>query len=206
MTLITAARIKALALRAVGAENLAAALEANRGHFGVVSPLTVAHFMAQCCHESGGFARFTENLNYKDPKRLDSMFSAVRGEADAAALIKLGPVAIANRVYANRLGNGSEGSGDGAKFLGRGLIQLTGRDSYTKAGADLGRPYAEKPQTVAEPEGAVLTALWFWKINRCSIPASQDDVPGVTLIINGPKMAGLEEREHLTAKAKDIFK
>lgn len=206
MILVTADRIKAMAPRAIDPDHLASVLEANRLAFGLDSPLLVAHFLAQCCHESANFTRFTENLNYKDPKRLDDMFSAVRGLEDAAALIKLGPVAIANRVYANRLGNGSEGSADGSKYIGRGIIQLTGRDSYTKAGADLGRPYADFPHLVAAPEGAVLTGLWFWQKNRCSLPASRDDVPGVTKIINGPKMVELDDRARLTTKAKAIFK
>jgi putative chitinase len=207
MTWLTAAKIAELAPHVASeiAERLATSLEGHMPAFGLVDGVERAHFIAQACHETGGFAHFEENLHYRDPKRLDAMFSAVRGEDDAAALIAKGPQAVANRAYAYRNGNGSEQSGDGWRFRGRGLFQLTGRDSYMHAAGDLERPYVEHPDLVAQPEGAVLTALWFWKKNGCPRKARADDVEGVTRIINGPGMAGLEERRTLTERAKSIF-
>lgn len=204
---ITSARITALGSKVplVTATKLAGALEARMGAWGVNTLLERAHFMAQACHESGGFTRFEENLNYRNPERLDAMFLAVRGRADAEALIAKGPKAIANRVYANRNGNGSETSGDGWAFRGRGLFQLTGRDNYAAASLALEQPYVAQPDLVAMPDDAVLTALWFWKQNGCSRFANMDDVEGVTRIINGKAMAGLEDRRELTEKAKRIF-
>lgn len=207
MPSITSARITALGTRVplATATGLARALEAHRAEYGLTSLLEVAHFMAQVCHETGGFLRLEENLNYRDPKRLDDMFLAVRGTADAAALIQKGPKAIANRVYANRNGNGPEISGDGWNYRGRGLIQLTGRDNYAAAAWALERPYIAEPDLVAQPEDAARTALWFWKENGCGRYAKLDDVAGVTRIINGKAMAGLEDRRELTEKAKRIF-
>lgn len=195
-----APRISAPVLNAI-----AAALETAMPQFGIDTPLLVAHFMAQAHHESSGFTRFIENLHYTDPERLDDMFLQVRGIEDAKALIAMGQEAIANRVYARRNGNGSEASGDGHRFIGRGLFQLTGRDSYARAAKDLGAPYLDQPDLVAQPEGAVLTALWFWKANRCGAAAADDDVGRVTIIINGPRMVGLEERVALLSRAKMIF-
>jgi putative chitinase len=173
--------------------------------FGVTSLLDRAHFMAQACHESGGFMRFEENLHYTDPARLDGLFSAVHGEVDAAALIGQGPQAIANRVYAGRNGNGSEATGDGWRFRGRGLFQLTGRANYSESTQALGHNYLLEPDQVALPAGAALTALWYWQRHACSAAAALDDVEGVTRIINGPGLAGLDERRALTEAAKKIF-
>ena len=189
----------------VTASKMAAAIEPRLAEWGINSLLERAHFMAQACHESGGFTRLEENLNYRNPERLDQMFLRVRSKADAEALIAQGPKAIANRVYASRNGNGPEETGDGWAFRGRGLFQLTGRDNYARAGAALSRPYITKPDLVAEPDDAVLTALWFWKQNGCSRFANMDDVEGVTRIINGKALAGLEDRRELTEKAKRIF-
>jgi putative chitinase len=204
---VTALRLQQLAphIPPSQALPLAMALETAMPLFGVESVLEVAHFMGQACHETQGFTRFVENLHYTDPERLDDMFLLIRGIADAAQLIEKGPEAIANRVYARRNGNFSEQSGDGWRFRGRGAFQLTGRDSYARASVDLDRPYVAQPDLVAQPEGAVLTALWFWRQNHCGFAAGRDDVAGVTRIINGPRMAGLEERRALTERAKAIF-
>lgn len=195
-----APRISAAVLNAI-----AAALETAMPQFGIDTPLEVAHFMGQASHESMGFTRLVESLRYTDPAHLDETFSLVRGIADATALIAKGPEAIANRVYAYRNGNGSEASGDGWRHRGRGLFQLTGRTSYERAARDLGHPYDTNPDLVAQPEGAALTALWFWKQNHCSAAAGKDDVAGVTRIINGPGMIGLYDRIALTQRAKTIF-
>lgn len=207
MAIFTAARIFALAPKVAPAiaEKMALALERDAARFEVDSLDSRASFMANASHESAGFTRFVENLRYTNPERLDEMFSAVKGTADARALIKRGAEAIANRVYGGRNGNGPEVSGDGWRFRGRGLFQLTGRSNYAAAAAALGRPYVEKPDLVAEPDGAVLTALWFWKKNGCRADALRRDDKAVTRKINGPALAGLAERVHLTEAARKIF-
>src|SRR6185312_4780566 len=138
------------------AADLSLALESGFQRFGIADATERACFLAQACHETAGFTRFEEDLRYTSPSRLDAMFSAVHGEVDAAALIRQGPQAIANRVYAGRLGNGEEGSGDGWRFRGRGIFMLTGRTNYRAAAAALNHPYEDFPDQVAQPEGAVL--------------------------------------------------
>lgn len=205
MAIITVARLIAFAPKVLHAADLAAALETALPQFGIEGLLERAHFLAQACYETAGFTRFEENLHYTSPARLDALFSAVHGEVDAAMLIRQGPEAIANRVYAGRNGNGEEGSGDGWRFRGRGLFQLTGRANYRAAGAALGQPYEDFPEMVAQPQGAVLTALWFWQSHGCAAPARADDVAGVTRIINGPGLVGLDARQDLTVRAMEIF-
>ncbi len=202
---ITPNQIRQLAPKVDGhiANGLAEALNREMPRFGITDALGRAHFLAQACHESGGLTRFVENLNYTTPQRIAAIWPRLAGRAHE--LVR-NPSALANAAYANRLGNGSEQSGDGFKFRGRGLFQLTGRDSYTRAAQDLGQPYLVQPDLVASPAGAVLTALWFWKQNRCGAAAARDDVKAVTRIINGPGMVGLQDRIHLTAKAKEIFR
>src|SRR5688572_151163 len=112
----------------------AQALEQARLRSSVTTARRLCHFMGQVFVETGGFTAMVENLNYRDPARLDAIFSAVRGLEDARALIKSGQEAIANRVYANRLGNGNEASGDGWLYRGSGYKQLTGRSNYRAIG------------------------------------------------------------------------
>lgn len=204
MALITAERILQLAIQASAnlAAQLAELIEAEMPDFGINTPLCAAHFMAQACHESAGFTRFIENLNYTHADRIAAIWPRLESRAD---ILAGHPEAIANAAYANRNGNGSENSGDGWRFRGRGLFQLTGRDAYARAAGDLDRPFVAQPDLVAQPEGAVLTALWFWKKNTCGKAAERDDVKAVTRIINGPALAGLSERAALTEKAKAIF-
>src|ERR1700755_927980 len=118
--MITAETLRRFAPRVKDPELHAGALEQARQASSVTTPRRLCHFMGQIFVETGGLATMVENLNYKDPARLDAIFSAVRGLEDARALIRLGPEAIANRVYANRLGNGNEASGDGWRYRGSG--------------------------------------------------------------------------------------
>lgn len=163
------------------------------------------HFIAQLAHESNGFIRLVENLNYKDPDRLDDMFRAVRGRADAMELIRKGPVAIGNRVYANRLGNGDEASGDGYKYRGRGLIMLTGKENYAKAERYCGLPLVKEPGLAGRAREAGIIAAKYW--NWCNInnEADEGDLNGVTRLVNGPALAGLEDRKAWLLRAAKIW-
>jgi putative chitinase len=165
--------------------------------FAINTPARVAAFVAQASHESAGFTRLEENLNYRTPEILDSRFSAVRGLADAAALIARGPEAIANRVYANREGNGDEASGDGWRYRGRGLFQLTGRAKYRRAGQDLDKVYEGFPELVQLPLDAAMTAAWFWTTRipgGFNVLADTSQIDRITELINGPAMLGADER------------
>ena len=171
----------------------------------ISGPRRLAAFLAQCSHESARFTRLEEDLRYRTPARLDAMFSAVRGEADAAALIAKGPEAIANRVYAGRNGNGDEASGDGARFIGRGLLQLTGRRNYRQAGDALRLPLESRPESVAMPSVAALTAAWYWLAHDCNRLADRGDIDGITRAINGAAMAGTADRATLYQAALNIL-
>ena len=137
--------------------------------FQINTPLRLAHFLAQCGHESGGFRLTKENLNYS-AKGLMGIFKKYFTKADKtpdtakAALYERKPEKIANLVYANRMGNGAEASGDGAKFCGRGYIQLTGKDNYTAFGKSINEDLTVDPTSVAG-KYALLSAAWFFSKN-----------------------------------------
>jgi len=132
--MITSDTLKRFAPKVIDAERPAIALENARVQSSVNSARRLCHFMGQVFVETAGFTVLEENLNYKNPDRLDMIFSAVKGRDDAVALIAKGPEAIANRVYANRLGNGNEASGDGWRYRGSGYKQLTGRANFRVIG------------------------------------------------------------------------
>lgn len=202
--LITAARIAALAphVHPDIADQLAGALQTAMPQFGVTDPLVCAHFMGQACWESQYFSRFEENLNYSHATAIAASWPRLAGRA--ADLVGK-PQALANAAYAYRNGNGSENSGDGWTYRGRSIFMLSGRDNYSLAGGALGLPLVGNPDLAAQPQYAALTALWFWKTNRCGVPALIDDCDGVTRKINGPARAGLSNRLALTEQAKGIF-
>src|SRR5215469_2396136 len=144
--MITAANLSQFAPQIGDAATHAAALEAARVNSSVNTPQRLCHFMGQIYVESAGFTRLEENLHYRDPARLVALFRAVKDTADAAALIAQGPQAIANRVYANRLGNGDEASGDGWRYRGSGYKQLTGRGNYRSIGSMIGMDLEGQPE------------------------------------------------------------
>ena len=174
--------------------------------FDIDTPQRQAAFVAQCSHESGGFTRLEESLFYRDPARIMKIFpSSVKSLMQAKTLVG-NPRDLANTVYGNRLGNGPYISGDGWRFIGRGLVQLTGRANYTVAALDLGEPYLEHPEHVATPPDACLTAGWFWDRGRCNGLADASDIDGITRAINGPGMVGAEERRLLYSRALAAFR
>src|SRR5262249_9582520 len=152
----------------------------------------LCHFMGQVFVETGGFKALEENLNYKNPERLDMVFSAVKGTDDARALIAKGPEAIANRVYANRLGNGDERRGAGWRFRGSGYLQLTGRANFRSVGAKLQMDLEGNPDPVGKPASAAKIAFAFWDACLCSPLADTGDVEAITEKVNGPAKLGLQ--------------
>ena len=158
----------------------------------------VAHFLSQCAHESAGFKRLEENLNYS-AKALRAVFGRYFGEPpkrDADEYHRK-PEMIANYVYMDefrkyKMGNTEEG--DGWKFRGRGLKQLTGRNNYTRFGESIGMTAAEAAEYVATPAGAIESACWFWDTNNLNEIADTDDVKRMTKKINGGSI-GLEDRQ-----------
>jgi putative chitinase len=170
-------------------------LNAAMERFGITTPLRAQMFIAQVAHESGELQYTVENLNYSAlglcqtwPKRFaehDANGKAFPSRPNQLAVrIARNAEAIANYVYANRMGNGDSASGDGWAYRGRGLIQLTGRDNYVRAAAGTGRPYVAEPALVAEPDDAAMTAAWFWDANGLSNFADKNDFDGVCDAIN----------------------
>ena len=167
------------------------------------TPQRVAAFLAQCAHESGGFVFLKENLNYKAPS-LRKVFSKYFQDDATAIAYANKPEKIANRVYANRMGNGDESSGDGWRYCGRGLIQLTGKDNYTFFAASLDIPVEEASEYLQTFEGAVQSACFFWEQNSLNKWADSGDILTLTKRINGGTI-GLEDRIKHYEHALHIF-
>ena len=157
------------------------------------TPQRIAAFVAQCAHESGGFIFLTENLNYK-AESLMKLFSKYFKDMPTAKAYERKPEKIANRIYADRMGNGNEASGDGWKYRGRGLIQLTGKTNYTWFAASLEISPEEAAEYTQTFEGAAQSACWFWETNKINAFADKGDIVGMTKRINGGTI-GLEDRK-----------
>ena len=157
------------------------------------TPQRLAAFLAQCAHESGGFVFLKENLNYKAASLRKVFPKYFPDDAIAAAYANKGEM-IANRVYGNRMGNGDEASGDGFRYCGRGLIQLTGKNNYESFADSIETPVEEVPAYLATFEGAVQSACWFWETNNLNQWADKGDILTLTKRINGGTI-GLEDRK-----------
>jgi len=175
-------------------------LSAAMQHYEINTPARIASFLAQTGHESGQFNRLVESLNYTTPQRLMKVWpKRFPSEAIAAPYVR-NEERLANFVYANRLGNGDAASGDGYKYRGRGLIQVTGRSNYAACGKALGLDLLNDPGLLIEPRYAALSAAWFWSSRGLNALADDrtgdDDLEDFTVItrtINGGTQ-GLKER------------
>jgi putative chitinase len=156
------------------------------------TPQRIASFLAQCAHESGEFVFIKENLNYRAATLL-KVFPKYFPDLALASQYAGKPERIANRVYANRMGNGSEESGDGYRFCGRGLIQVTGHDNYTWFADSLQITPEEASEYMETFEGAAQSACWFWETANLNILADRGDIKAMTKTINGGYI-GLEDR------------
>ncbi|TBW34292.1 glycoside hydrolase family 19 protein [Siculibacillus lacustris] len=166
-----------------------ATADADLAPFGInANKLRVAHFMAQVLHESGELTIFTENMNYSAPRLLE-IFPSHFTPAQATAYAHK-PREIAERAYGGRMGNGPEGSGDGWAFIGHGLLQITGRESYEKYGKVLGIPLATQPDLATSAQWSLKIAAAEWAASgyrgkSCNELADLDDIRGITRAING---------------------
>ena len=163
--------------------------------YDIDTPQRIAAFLAQCAHESGGFKAIKENLNYR-PQTLVTLFKKYFDlpTAERYCAMPNKQEAIANRIYANRMGNGIETSGDGFKFRGRGAIQLTGKENYTKFATSIGKSLDETVAYLETLEGAVESACWFWSTHGLNATCDADDIVSMTKKINGGTI-GLEDRK-----------
>ena len=172
--------------------------------FGITTPLRAAHFISQCVHECAELKAFEENLNYSE-KGLLKVFPKHFNSATAKQYARK-PEKIANHVYANRIGNGNEASGDGWKYKGRGAIGLTGRSNYlaySTSGFCVGDLMAH-PEWLAKSPGCYKSAMWFWWKNGLNAIADTGDVNAVTKRVNGG-YNGLDSRKKYLAMAKEAL-
>lgn len=169
----------------------------------ISTPQRQAMFLAQCAHESAGFTRFEENLSYS-AEALQRTWPSRFPSFAAAAEVARQPERIANRVYADRLGNGNEASGDGWRFRGRGAIQITGRSNYRRAGLSLGFPLEANPTEAALPAQGARVACWYWFFHGLNDLADDGDFEGITRRINGG-LTGIVDREKWLAKARRVI-
>lgn len=194
--ILTLEQLKQLLPKNPYVSNWHSALSKLLPDYSINTPQRIAAFIAQCSHESGGFTALKENLNYK-AATLRKIFPKYFPDDEIANRYANSPnkqQAIANRVYANRMGNGDEASGDGYKYCGRGLIQLTGHDNYAWFAASLEISIDEATQYLETFEGAAQSACWFWETNGLNRWADQGDIVTLTKKINGGTI-GLEDRK-----------
>jgi len=194
--MLTLSQLKQLLPKNPYVEHWHHALEQLFPDYDINTPKRMAAFIAQCSHESGGFMVLKENLNYK-AATLRKIFPKYFPNDQIANDYASRPnkqVAIASKVYANRMGNGDEASQDGWKFCGRGLIQLTGKSNYQAFADSLEMDINDVPEYLATFEGAAQSACWFWETNKLNQWADAGDILTLTKRINGGTI-GLEDRK-----------
>ncbi len=171
--------------------------------FGIDDVKKQAAFLGQCSHECNHFKTLEENLNYR-PETLQKLFGH-KFKPEEIAIYAHHPEKIANRIYANRMGNRDESSGDGWKFHGRGCIQLTGHDNYWHFGQAVNQNFVTGDTAlVASPMYAALSAGWFWSTHNCNALAEAQDWIGLTKKINGGTI-GLDDRIKRTDQAVAVL-
>jgi putative chitinase len=203
--MLTVTHLQAAGIAPAQAETFLAPLSAACARFGISTADRLAAFIAQCAVESGRFTALEENLNYSTPERIRAVFPArVQTQADAQALVR-NPQGLANRVYAGRNGNGDALSGDGWRFRGRGLIQLTGKANYAEAATGLALPLVTNPDLAAQPEGACMTAAWYWHARKLNLLADAQQWDSITRQVNGPAMLHAAERKAITLTLREAL-
>lgn len=207
---ITSSQLATIMPACPDTESWAPALNTAMQQFDITTTERISAFLAQLAHESGQMKRLVENLNYSAP-RLMQVWPARFPTLGKAQLYERNPEKLANYVYAKRLGNGDEASGDGWRYRGRGLIQLTGRGNYQAAAQGIGLPLEDQPELLEQPGPAALSAAWFWKshgLNELADDQNADndtqDFKTITRRINGGTV-GLNERLAYWDKAKTVM-
>ena len=212
---VTVQSIVAAGVKQATAEKWLDAVAAACQEFDIDTPKRIAGFLSQCAHESGGFERLQENLNYSAdgmagiwPKRFavlgpdkKPVKKDGKNQPNKFALaLHRKPEMIANVVYSSRMGNGPTESGEGWLYRGRGLKQLTGKDNHRACSAGLGVDLVNNPDMLLEPVYAARSAAWFWATNKCNTFADAGDIEGLTKKINGG-LIGIDDRKKRYASA-----
>lgn len=184
------------------------AIQAAMTKFGITTTKRQAAFLSQCGHESVGFSRLEENLNYAEaallklwPKRITPEQAKRYGRNDAHAAT---PEAIANLAYSDRMGNGDFFSGEGFAYRGRGPLQITGKRNYLLCGLAIGRDLLSRPDDLLQPEAGAMSAAWFFHTNGCNKLADDGDMIAISVLINGGKN-GMDERLALWNEASSAL-
>jgi putative chitinase len=207
--------IVAAGVKQATAEKWVDAVAAACQEFNINTAQRIAGFLSQCAHESGGFERLQENLNYSAdgmagiwPRRFavlgpDNKPVKKDGKNQPnkfALALHRKPEMIANVVYSSRMGNGPTESGEGWLYRGRGLKQLTGKDNHRACSAGLGVDLVSNPDLLLEPVYAARSAAWFWATNKCNVFADSGDIEGLTKRINGG-LIDIDDRKKRYASA-----
>jgi putative chitinase len=202
MSITTAQLIAILPNSAPLAATFAPVLNTAMDKYQILTPARIAAFLAQVGHESTQLTVLVENLNYS-AEALQRVWPS-RFSAAAAAEVARKPDQIANIAYASRMGNGAPGSGDGWKYRGRGLIQVTGKANYQKCGDALGVDLITSPELLEQPQYAAMSAGWFWSVNGLSALADAGDLQAITQKINGG-MNGYADRAAIYDRALKVL-
>jgi putative chitinase len=200
--MITSDQLRQLFPRLGTPKELADILNDMLPKYGVNTAKRIAAFLAQCGHESGGFTRFEENLNYSATGLIGTW--PKRFPVNIASAYARQPERIANRAYANRMGNGPEESGDGWKFRGRGAIHITGRDNCEAFAESIGKTLDETLEYLGTLEGAIESACWYWTKGNLNHFADAGNMIEITKRVNGGTI-GLDERKALYNKALKVI-
>lgn len=202
--MITADLLQTLGARYEHAALYATPLQIAAERYDISTPRRVACWLGQLAHESAHFARVVENLNYSADglaRTWPARYAGSDGKPNATALrLHRKPEEIANLTYAGRMGNGSAGSGDGWRYRGRGLIQITGKHNYARCGDALGLDLIRKPESLEQPMYSALSAGWYWHQTKLNELADALATAKITRLINGGTH-GLQDRIDLTNKA-----
>lgn len=202
---ITVAQLITAGIAPTQARIFAEPLSAACALFAIDTPGRIGAFVAQCRVESRDFTSLEESLYYTTPERIRQVFPTRVTSMQQASLLVRNPQGLANYVYSGHNGNGDPMSGDGWRFIGRGLIQITGRANYAAAAAGTDRPYVEQPGLVAQPSGACLSAAWFWHSRGLSVLADTAQFDAITAKINGPAMLEADRRRQYSEEACGAF-
>ena len=173
--------------------------------FGVNTPKRLAAFVGQCSVESVDFTASRESLYYKSAAYIHDVFPTNFPTVESARAYVRRPIALANRAYANRLGNGPESSGDGWKFRGGCWIQVTGKNGFIAASRGTGFNLIESPELIDQVGVSCVVSLWWWQSHGLNALADVGSINRITRIINGPKMMHAEERAARVARALKAF-
>ena len=202
--MITELQLKQIAPKCKDTKELVVALNTLLPKYNITTPLRISHFLAQYACETQGFTKFIENTNYTSPERLLAVFPKYFKSKIIAASYAGHPQAIANRVYADRFGNGSEQSGDGYRYRGRGLCHLTFKSNYYQFSLETGVEAIRHPELLEEIHYAVLAGCWYWNKRKINTLADANDSVAVTRAINGGTN-GLADRQKLLSICQFVF-